>query len=148
MGTPSGSEGVLGVAFVMSFVSLMIGMALHQGRRRKEREHAERMRAMELGLVPQPSGLDWPAAAVCIAIGAGVPLGSFAVAWLATLTTNVANEIWFAPVFVSFAAIGASKKLTYRMIDAKGGSSVSARPTPVAKPEPSADAYDFAGHRA
>jgi hypothetical protein len=106
---------------MLGFVFMGIAFGASKARRRKEMEHAERMKALEMGLVPLPSGLDWPAAAVCIAVGAGVPLGSFLVSWLATLTADAPDEIWIAPVLVSFAALGTTRKLAYRIIDPKSG---------------------------
>ena len=38
--------------------------------------HAERIRAMELGIVNRNPQMGWPGAAVCIGMGAGVPIGS------------------------------------------------------------------------
>jgi hypothetical protein len=137
----------------LGFASLVIvGVAtgVKQAHRRKELEHAERMKSLEMGLVPQPSGLDWPAASVCIAIGAGVPIGSFVVAWLAALTAHVPGVIWLAPVFVSFSAIDSARKLAYRVIDPKvgsrqGGPDRSA--SPAGKPEFDPDAFDVVGSR-
>jgi hypothetical protein len=115
--------------------------------RRKEMEHLERIKALEMGVVPQPGGLDWPSAAVCIAIGAGVPIGSFAVAWLAALTADVPRVIWVAPVFVSFSAISAARKLAYRAIDPKSGAKKSIKSAPIGKPEFDPDAFDVVGSR-
>jgi hypothetical protein len=134
---------------VVALVIIGIASGMKQAHRRKELEHLERIKAMEMGLAPQPTGLDWPAAAVCIAIGAGVPIGSFLVAWLATLTAHTPDGIWIAPVFVSFAAIGASKKLAYRIIDPRLGSkrSTQAKSPSTGKPEFDPDAFDVVGSR-
>jgi hypothetical protein len=134
---------------VLALVVIGIVSGLKQAQRRKELEHLERIKAMEMGLAPQPSGLDWPSAAVCIAIGAGVPIGSFVVAWLATLTADAPDGIWVAPVFVSFAAIGATRKLAYRIIDPRSGSKkpAYAQSAPTGKPEFDPDAFDVVGSR-
>jgi hypothetical protein len=134
---------------VLALVIIGITSGMKQSHRRKELEHLERIKAMEMGLTPQPTGLDWPAAAVCIAIGAGVPVGSFLVAWLATLTADAPDGIWVAPVFVSFAAIGATRKLAYRLIDPRSGIKrpIPARSAPLGKPEFDPDAYDVVGSR-
>ena len=139
--------GVVGLGLVIAgFTS-----GMKQAHRRKELEHLERIKAMEMGLAPQPTGLDWPAAAVCIAIGAGVPVGSFVVAWLATLTADAPDGIWVAPVFVSFAAIGSARKLAYRIIDpTKSGSGkgvIKQVPVSDGKPAFDPDAFDVVGSR-
>jgi hypothetical protein len=132
---------------------LLVGAitAVQQAHRSKEMEHSERMKSLEMGLVPQPGGLDWPAASVCIAIGAGVPIGSFVVAWLATMTAEVPGEIWFAPAFVSFAAIGSARKLAYRIIDPSKSitrkSVIKQAPMSDGKPAFDPDAYDVVGSR-
>ena len=130
-------------------VGIWISFERKQAHRRKELEHLERIKAMEMGLTPQPTGLDWPAAAVCIAIGAGVPIGSFVVAWLASLTAQVPHAIWVAPVFVSLAAIGSARKLAYRIIDPKSGPKKKAcvGSTPTGKPAFDPDAFDVVGSR-
>jgi hypothetical protein len=141
---------LLVLAWIGGLVLMGISFAVKQARRRKEMEHAERMKSLEMGLVPQPSGLDWPAASICIAVGAGVPIGSFLVAWFATMTSDVPGEIWLAPVFVSFAAIGSTRKLAFRIIDPKNGlKSVSRAQTTstVDKPAFDPDAYDVVGSR-
>ena len=123
---------------------------MQRAHRHKEMEHAERMKSLEMGLVAQPSGLDWPAASVCIAVGAGVPIGSFVVAWLAMLTADAPAGVWVASVFVSFAAINSARKLACRMIDPK---SVSRKgffeqaSVPDRKPAFDPDAYDVVGSR-
>jgi hypothetical protein len=135
--------GIVGL-FLAGFLS-----ANKQAHRRKEMEHLERMKALEMGVNPQAVGLDWPGAAVCIAIGAGVPIGSFLVAWLAALTAPVPHAIWVAPVFVSLAAIGSARKLAYRFIDPRSKSKkpAYARSVPTGKPEFDPDAFDVVGSR-
>lgn len=142
-----GSYAILGIMALFVFGS---ASAMRRAQARKEMEHRERMKALEVGLVPQPSGLDWPAAAVCIALGAGVPVGSFLVAWLAALTAGAPDGIWVAPVFVSFAAIGASRKLASRIIDPRPASrrdSFARQGNPAAKPAFDPDSFDVVGAR-
>jgi hypothetical protein len=139
-------------AFLAVVGWMIIGsiQAVKKAQRKREMEHAERMRALEMGLVPQPRGLDWPAAAVCIAIGAGVPIGSFVVAWLASLTADVPKQIWLAPVFVSFAAIGSTRKLALRIIEPKGNARTFAREksaSSVEKPVFDPETFDVVGSR-
>jgi hypothetical protein len=78
-----------------------------------------------------------------------VPIGSFVVCWLATLTAHAPDGIWVAPVFVSFAAIGSSRKLAYRLIDPRSRlkKSSKAGSAPTGKPEFDPDAFDVVGSR-
>ncbi len=135
----------------ISGVWLLAAMAYSakQGRRRKEMEHLEHLKAMEMGLVPPLAGLNWPGAMVCIAIGAGVPIGSFFVTLLAALHAPVSGGIWVAPVFVSLAAIGAARKLACRMMDSRSKSNKPAlgESTPLGKPAFDPDAFDVVGSR-
>jgi hypothetical protein len=139
-------------AFLAVVCWMIIGstQAVKKAQRKREMEHDERMRSLEMGLVPHPRGLDWPAATVCIAIGAGVPIGSFVVAWLACLTAGVPEQIWFAPVFVSFAAIGTARKLALRIIEPKGNARTFAREksaSSVEKPVFDPETFDVVGSR-
>ena len=132
--------------FLVLAVSIL---GLKQAHRRKEMEHLERIKALEMGVSPLPGGLDWPGAAVCIAIGAGVPIGSFAVVLLAALATHVPNAIWVAPVFVSFSAVSAARKLATRLIDPRSGGKkpAYAPSTTTGKPAFDPDAFDVVGSR-
>jgi hypothetical protein len=146
---PLGFNEPYAVLGVLALVTWGAIAGTRRAHRRKEMEHLERMRAMELGVAPAPVGMDWPAASVCIAIGAGVPIGSFAICWLATLTTHVPSGIFVAPVFVSFAAIGAARKLAHRVLDPRSGATkpAYARSAKAGKPEFDPDAFDVVGSR-
>ncbi len=143
------SLGTFAGVWILGFILSGINSANKQAHRRKEMEHLERIKAMELGIMPSSAGLTWPAAASCIAIGAGVPVGSFAVCWLASLTAHVPGGIWVAPVFVSLSAIQAARKIAYRSLDLKSGAkwptSIPSKST--GKPEFDPDAYDVVGSR-
>jgi hypothetical protein len=102
--------------------------------------HIERMKAMELGQPPRPS--HGPLALYCGVVGAGVPIGTFLITWLASESHRAPNDIWVAPSVVSVVAlIGVS-------IVAGTGfarSNTSAVPESKTKPAPDPDAVDFAG---
>src|SRR6516165_8140795 len=85
-------------------VAPMAIVAKHR-RQRREWEHAERMRALELGQpLPDHRGHAWPAL-VTIFIGAGVPVGTFLISWLATVSTNhVTEQVFVGATVVSLAA--------------------------------------------
>ena len=116
----------------------------------QELEHAEKIRSMELGLTPRKPQIGWPGAAICLGIGAGVPIGSMLVAWLAVLTNDLPNEIFGIPLLISFSAIWAAKSLAEGMMNASDPETVppSTRVQMAAKsPTFDPDAYDVAGSR-
>jgi hypothetical protein len=78
--------------------------------------HIERMRAIELGQVPATEGRGWPAL-IAIFIGAGVPVGTFFMAWMAVVTIHADEAVFALATVVSIAAIIAASKLTHRMLD-------------------------------
>lgn len=95
---------------------------------------------MELGFPPRRSTA--PLAAFCSIVGAGVPIGTFLITWLASQTTNVPQDIWVAPSVVSVAAIiGVSTVAGIGF----GRSDSSAQADPRAKPASDPDTIDFAG---
>jgi hypothetical protein len=59
---------------------------VQQSSRKRAYEHTERMKALELGIAP-PGDNAWPAA-VCIAIGAVVPISAMGIAMIVTLVTQ------------------------------------------------------------
>ncbi len=118
----------------------------------RQMEHAERIRSMELGLALPQNSMSWPGAAVCLGIGAGVPIGSMVVAWLAMLTNNLPSEIFGIPLLISFSAIWAAKSLADRMLGAsEKAEAYSSKHGQVvhgsAKPAFDPDAYDVVGSR-
>ncbi len=117
----------------------------------REMQHNERMRAMELGVMPRTESMSWPGAAVCVALGAGVPVGSLVVAWLATMTNDAPSEVWGVPVVISFFAIWAAQALAERMLRPKkerlNAANTSQTEQTAGKPAFDPDAYDVVGSR-
>lgn len=67
-----------------------VAFAIQQASRKRAYEHTERMKALEMGVSPAGDSA-WPAA-VCIAIGAVVPVTALAVAMVVTLVTQRTME--------------------------------------------------------
>lgn len=86
-------------------------IAIRNNQRRRQWDHEERMKAMELGHVLPTNQSSWARASVCIAIGCGVPIGSFLFTWLATLQPGTAHDIWIGPTLVSSLAVFSSSML-------------------------------------
>ncbi len=131
-----------GMAIPVVIVPVILG--IRQESRKREMDHIERMKALETGQ-PLPTRNAWPAAVVCTAIGAGVPIAAFLFTWLATVSTHVDSEIWFAPAVVSFFSIMTSGKLATKLLRPQQFLDPDA--TLHAKPRMDPDAYDVVGRR-
>lgn len=129
------------IALPMFLVPTIIAMKM-EGKKREMR-HAERMRAMEMGL-PVPGDLGW-AAATAIAIGAGVPIGSFVAALVARVATDAGDNIFAAPAVVSVVAVACGTSMCKRLIGR--GRVEEAEPHPAGKPAFNPDAYDAVARR-
>ena len=72
------------VGMAIPIVIVPVALGIKYARRERELEHAERMKALELGrTLPQDEPL-WSPGRLCLAIGVGVPIGVFGFAWLAS----------------------------------------------------------------
>jgi hypothetical protein len=126
-------------------------------RRKRELEHTERMKRLELGLADPTSDAQWARALVCAAIGFGVPLSAFVATLIAYLNKDhVADEIWIAPSLVSVASVIAGATLAGHLF--RGGPSSAPGADALAneaahanhqaaKPPVDADAFDVVGRR-
>jgi hypothetical protein len=130
---------VVGVfVFGVTFLPIIWGFRYH----RRKLEHAERMRALEMGRpLPgeaqchqQPLSSSYSA----ITIGAGVPIGVFGCAWLASMTVGYQETIWITSALVSMTAVICGTILAKHSI----GSEV-----PAAKAHVEEDAYDVVASR-
>ena len=130
-----------GIALPAILVPLIL--AFRQGAKKREYEHLERMRALEMGQ-PVPGESHWPQAFACAMIGAGVPIGAFLFTFLAFINiSNPANEIWIAPAVVSCFALMASAGLAKTLFHPTKRAKGEAEGKPVMDP----DAYDVVGSR-
>ncbi len=134
------------VGMLIPIVLVPIILGLKHARLERELEHRERMRALELGrTLPQDEPWSSPARTIAM-IGAGVPVGVFFIAWIASRGPEFHPEVWVAAGFVGVASVVcgstlAGLHLVYRARDrafTAGGQD---------KPVMDADAYDFAGSR-
>lgn len=142
--------------FVVPVVALCIPMVvvptalwLRHARIVREMEHAERMRALEVGVDLRPvAGLTWPGAAVCIALGAGVPVVTFALAIAAVILGEVEPPVFTVPLILGLGGIVAAWVLGNRLSSAPSAVDGRASAWPTAKPahyDP--DAFDVVGSR-
>ena len=111
-----------------------------------ERKHAEKMKALEMGLVPGPSG--WPLAFVCAAIGGGVPIGVTYFLWQASHQFAFDQSHWSLAVSLGVPAIVSASVLAWRGLASRSSSGQPALDRTIdAKPAFDPDAYDVVGSR-
>lgn len=95
-----------------------------EARRRRERAHAERMKALEMGLPVTANDSPWPRACVCIAIGAVVPIGAFFCAWMTCLMAVRDSEaqgfVWLFAFIVAVIAVVSGSRLASTLLVAHG----------------------------
>jgi hypothetical protein len=135
-----------GIGLPMVLVPTIIGMK-HAARKR-EFEHQERMKALEMGR-PFPGSDAW-ASAVAISIGAVVPLGALFVAWLTTVTTSSPHQEgpWEAAGITGALSVCCGSMLAWRMAGGRvRGQKAGADPNTNGKATYDPDAYDVVSRR-
>lgn len=135
---------IFGMLIPLVLVPVILG--LKHSRTLREIEHAERMRALELGrTLPQDESW-WTPPRICVAIGAGVPIGVFLCAWQAHLTGHAPAEIVF-PVAsaVGIVAVICGSLLAARHFSLRNQADTGGRLD--AKYPVDADAYDVVSSR-
>jgi hypothetical protein len=117
----------------------------HQGRKR-ELQHLERMRAIELGVSPQnPGSLFWPSLAA-LGIGAGVPCFAILFGFLSAVSRPGQEEIWTPLMILGVASVISGAALGTKMLGLREDGAANL-PGIVGKPEFDPDAYDTVGQR-
>jgi hypothetical protein len=124
-------------------------LAMKHARRKREYEHLERMKALEMGhRLPQAHA--WSAVAAT-AIGAGVPIAALFFAWLASVTTHASEDIWIGASFVGISGVVGGATLGWLLL---GKQRDVNEPTPDrystamnGKQPVDPDAFDVAGQR-
>jgi anaerobic C4-dicarboxylate transporter len=125
--------------------ALPIALYFQQERRKREMKHTERMKALELGrtISVETEDSSWSTLSkIAGTIGAGVPIGVFGFAWLASEKVGHHEVIWIGATMVGTAAVICGSCLVY---------SLNARPTtdPLigSKPPIEEDAFDVVSGR-
>lgn len=86
--------------------------------RQQEWDHAERMKALEMGFYVPPRDSPWPRTIACVSIGVIIPLGTFVCAtWLTSLTVpeSIQATVWGLAFMVSTTAVGCATGLASRL---------------------------------
>lgn len=128
---------------LIPIIIVPVALGIRHSRHLREFEHLERIKALEVGRT-LPQDQHWetaPQIAVCI--GAGVPIGVFGCALLASLQVGFHEEIWFGATGVGLAAVISGTILAAKHFARQSGVEDPSH----AKPTYDADAFDVVGSR-
>ena len=135
--------GFIAVVGGLAIAPLAIVLGQRHERRKRELEHIERLRALELGRVLPQDEPWWSPARIAWLIGAVVPLGAFLSVGLASRSVGYHEGMWGAAAMVGMAGVISGSILA--------GQSLSRRTTTeqVGDPKPPVDedAYDVVSAR-
>jgi hypothetical protein len=101
-------------AIVLPVVLVPIILGIRQARHERELEHAERMKALELGRTLPRDESWWSLPRIGVAIGGGVPAVVFFCAWQASETLDDPLPAWIAATVVGLAAVISGSVLSAR----------------------------------
>ncbi len=133
---------------ILAFVAVLLLIPILLLWRNSRMRHEEQMKAMDLGFTPDHRPSRWPLAIYGGAVGAGVPVGTFALTLAAVLSLPASPEnifIWIVPGVVSVVAIVATTIVVGVTFNRPDPLARAVAPDPKFKPVASPDAFDFAG---
>jgi hypothetical protein len=130
------------IPIVIVPVALGIKFATHK----RELEHAERMKALELDrTLPRDEPWSSPAR-ISLSIGAGVPIGAFFCAWMASNSVGYREEMWLSATLVGITAVISGTVLAAMHFTHRArAENLAAGLYP--KPDMDADAFDVVSSR-
>ena len=133
------------VGMLIPIIIVPTALGIKHARFLREVEHAERMRAMELGhnLAEDES---WTPAGIAVAIGAGVPLAALFLAFIATkqVPSETIKVIWMAASMVGIAGVICGSSLAGMQLSKRDQPSTAPAD---AKPIYDPDEFDVVGSR-
>lgn len=112
---------------------------------KRQLEHAERMKALELGLTLPGDEPWWSPPKIALALGVIVPLGVFFLAWLASESLGFQPGIWIAAMIVGTTGVGCGMALAVRYLAHR--EHVLSTADRYGKPFVEDDAFDVVGTR-
>jgi hypothetical protein len=131
------------IALLIPVVVVPTALGVKYAQRLRELEHAERMKALELGRTLPQDEPWWSPAKVSVAIGAGVPIGVFYCAYLATESAGFREEVWGTSAAVGLAAVISGAVLANKHFNLRA----RAEQAYAAKSPAEADAFDVVSAR-
>jgi hypothetical protein len=135
--------GFIAVVGGLAIAPLAIVLGQRHERRKRELEHIERMKALELGRTLPQDEPWWSPARIAWLIGAGVPLGAFLSVGLASRSVGYHEGMWIAAAMVGISGVISGSILA-------GQSLAHRKSSPgfdAAKPDVDEDAYDVVSAR-
>ncbi len=127
-------------ALAIPIIVAPAGMAFKHAAKLRDLEHAERMRALELGRF-NPADGEWTThGRIGAGIGVGVPIVAMIAAMVSSIEVGFHQEIWMFSGMVGTAAVIAGASLAAKSRPDFTGE-------PVAKPVYEPDAFDVVGTR-
>jgi hypothetical protein len=134
------------LALLIPMIIVPVALGLKHAKLLRELEHAERMKALELGrTLPQDEPF-WSPPKICVAIGAGVPIGVFFCAFLASQMGGRHEEVWVMAGFVGIAGVISGSVLASKYFNQRHLAE-SSNPYASAKPTVDADEFDVVSAR-
>lgn len=101
---------IAGIALPLVLVPVIL--AIRYARYERQLEHAERIKALELGRTLPKDEAWWTLPRIGVAIGAGVPAAVFFCAWQAGESQDDPRAAWIAAAVVGLAAVVCGSGLT------------------------------------
>lgn len=135
---------VVGIIGLVLIVGMPIVLGIRSENRKREMEHLERMRSIEMGLPIHGDAAKWTPAKMAMMMGVGVPIGVFGIAWLAASSSETtAPFIWPSAAAVSVASVICSTVLAARTPVSSPAPATPSRSKPYVDP----DTYDAVEHQ-
>ena len=131
------------VAFLIPIIIVPTALGIKHARFLREVEHAERMRAMELGL-NQAENESWTPAGLAASIGAGVPIAVMFIAFIAAPRTGSSDALWMAATLIGVAGVISGTTLAGMQLSKRNQASAALT---VEKPAYDPDQFDVVGRR-
>jgi hypothetical protein len=138
-----------GMAALWGMIIFPISLSFKADRRKREFEHMERMKALEMGrrFPGEESKTNWPIPyQVAVSIGAGVPSAVFCFAWLTSMMTGYHDGVWIPAAIVGLGGVISGTVLAGTAF-AKLGSFGNDGSPDTGKPYVADDAYDVVSAR-
>ncbi|MFO0949950.1 MAG: hypothetical protein U0835_02130 [Isosphaeraceae bacterium] len=135
------------VALIIPMVLVPVVLGIRHARYERELEHAERMRALELGRTLPGDESFWTPPKICVSIGAVVPVLVFMCAVSASQTVGYREEIWVMSGMVSMVAVISGAVLASKHFNQRHEAATSADARASFKMTTEEDAYDVVSAR-
>ena len=129
------------VGMLIPIIIVPTALGIKHARFLREVEHAERMKAMELGVTTAEDAERSGPMGLAGTIGGAVPLGALFVAFIAAPKQGDSDAIWMAAAMIGVAGVICGSILAALQINRRG------QPAASEKPSYDPDAFDVVGRR-